>query len=365
LSETGKRQKCYFKTKEEAVGAIQRIKVRKENHGTAAKLLSPADEQQAASALKLLKNAGCTTQLTVIVGEYLERLRRRNSSKRLDEAWDAYLNRGDVVLSKVHRRSLLGTKKRLVSLQAKLVAEVTANDIEACLGDAAATYRNAMIREIRAVLNWCKAGTRKWLIENPADDCEFAAVDRSKEVQIYTTAEIRKIMTATLQKHPDLVPAIAMMTFAGVRPDHTDGEIVKLEWGHILHDDHHQKRIELPGGITKTGKQRSVKIRPALLSWIHLHIQRGGTPEGLVCPVKGQALRKKMREIFESSQVTRIQDGFRHSFASYLAPIDGLDAVETELGHQGGREVLNRHYRTDVRKVIAEQFWEISPDRIN
>jgi len=362
LSDTGSRQKRYFKTKDEALGAIQSIKVRKENHGTAAKLLSPADEQQAVSALNLLRKAGCTTQLTVIVGEYLERLRRRNSSKRLDEAWDAYLNRGDATFSKVHRRSLLSTKKRLVSIHAKPVAEITANDIEVCLGDAAATYRNAMLREIRAVLNWCKGGNRKWLKENPANDCEFAAVERSKEVRIYTSAEIRKIMTATVQRHPDLVPSIAIMTFAGVRPDHIDGEIVKLEWKHILHDDHHHKRIELPGGITKTGKQRSVTIRPALLSWLQWHIQHGGAPEGLVCPVKGQALRKKMREIFDASGVARIQDGFRHSFASYLAPVEGLDAVETELGHQGGRQMLNRHYRTDVRKVIAEQFWEIMSD---
>jgi len=36
-----------------------------------------------------------------------------------------------------------------------------------------------------------------------------------------------------------------------------------------------------------------------------------------------------------------------------------MDVVETELGHQGGREVLNRHYRTDVRKIIANQFWAI------
>jgi hypothetical protein len=71
LSDSGRRQKRYFKTKDEALGAIQSIKVRKENHGTAAKLLSPADEQQAASALKLLRTAGCTTQLTVIEGEYL------------------------------------------------------------------------------------------------------------------------------------------------------------------------------------------------------------------------------------------------------------------------------------------------------
>ena len=359
FSDTGRRQKRYFKTKDEAQGAVQSIKVRKENHGTAAKLLSPADEQQAVSALNLLRKAGCTTQLVVIVGEYLEKLRRRNLSKRLDEAWDAYINRGDATLSKVHRRSLLSTKKRLVSLHAKRVAEITANDIEACLGDAAATYRNAMLREIRAVFNWCKAGNRKWLKENPANDCEFAAVERSKEVRIYTSAEIRKILTATVQRHSDLVPAIAMMTFAGVRPDHIDGEIVKLEWNHILHDDHHHQRIELPGSITKTGKQRSVNIRPALLSWLQWHIRRGGSNQGLVCQVKGQALRKKMREIFEASGVARIQDGFRHSFASYLAPVEGLDAVETELGHQGGRQVLNRHYRTDVRKIIANQYWAI------
>jgi integrase len=359
LSETGKRQKCYFKTKEEAVGAIQRIKVRKENHGTAAKLLSPADEQQAAGALKLLRNSGCTTQLTVIVGEYLERLRQRDSSKPLSEAWDAYLNRGDVVLSRVHRRSLLATKKRMVTLHAKLIADISGDDIEACLLDAAPTYRNAMLREIRSVFNWCTRGARKWLRENPANDCEFAAVERTKEVRIYTPPEIKKFMRATVKKHPDLVPAVAIMTFAGVRPDHLDGEIVKLEWGHILYDDRHHKRIELPGGITKTGKQRSVKIRSSLQSWLHWHIQRGGTRDGLVCPVKGQALRKKMREVFEESGVTRIQDGFRHSFASYLAPVDGMDVVETELGHQGGREVLNRHYRTDVRKIIANQFWAI------
>ncbi len=359
LSETGTRQKRYFKTKEEALGAIQRIKVRKENHGTAAKLLSPADEQQAASALKLLRSSGCTTQLTVIVGEYLEQIRRRDSSKPFSEAWDAYLNRVDKDLSKVHRRRLVATKKRMVTLHPKMVAEISRDDIEDCLKDAAPTYRNAMLREIRSVLNWCMSGARKWLTENPANDCEFAAVERSKEVQIYTPSEIKKLMRATVEKHPELVPAVALMTFAGVRPDHLDGEIVKLDWGHILYDDRHHKRIELPGSITKTGKQRSVKIRPSLLSYIQWHIQRGGTRVGLVCPVKGQALRKKMRAVFDESKVTRIQDGFRHSFASYLAPVDGLDVVETELGHQGGREVLNRHYRTDVRKTIAKQFWEI------
>ena len=75
--------------------------------------------------------------------------------------------------------------------------------------------------------------------------------------------------------------------------------------------------------------------------------------------IRDRPLRAKIRAIYEEAQVTRIQDGLRHSFASYLAPIDGLNVVETELGHQGGREVLNRHYRTDVRKPIAKKFWAI------
>ena len=179
----------------------------------------------------------------------------------------------------MHRRRLVATKKRMVTLHPKMVAEISRDDIEDCLKDAAPTYRNAMLREIRSVLNWCMSGARKWLTENPANDCEFAAVERSKEVQIYTPSEIKKLMRATVEKHPDLVPAVAIMTFAGVRPDHLDGEIVKLEWGHILHDDRHHKRIELPGCITKTGKQRSVKIRPSLQSWIQWHILRGVAPE--------------------------------------------------------------------------------------
>ena len=85
------------------------------------------------------------------------------------------------------------------------------------------------------------------------------------------------------------------MTFAGVRSDHLERKIVKMEWNYILYTNRYHKRIELLGGITKTGKQRSAKIRSLFLSWIHWHIQRVGINDELVCPVKAQALRKKMR----------------------------------------------------------------------
>lgn len=363
LSGTGRRQKRYFKTKEAAQGEAQRIKVRKENHGTDRRLLSPADEIQAASALKLLREAQCETQLTVIVGKYLQRLSENLTSKRFDEAWDAYINRSDKNISAPHRRSLKATKNRLAALHEKLVSDISAREIDQALKGASASYRNSLLREIRAVFNWCMGGTRKWLSKNPADECEFSAVAKFAEVAIYTPEQIAQLMAATVKLHPDLVPAMAMMTFAGIRPDHDYGEIVGLDWSHVIHDDTGEERLELPGSITKTGKQRSIKIRPALNSWIQWHFKHGGSQTGAVCPVKGGALRKRLRSIFDESRVKRIQDGLRHSFASYLAPIEGLDTVEAELGHQGGREVLNRHYRTDVRAEVARKFWKLHAPR--
>lgn len=361
LSTTGKRQKRFFKSKEEASTEAHLIKVRRENHGTAAKLLSPAQEQQAVSAFKLLRDAECETQLTHVVADYLQRFRQLKSSKTLAYAWDAYINRNDRKASEAHNRNLRASKKRFGPLLSKTVAEITPSDIEGCLAGSAATYRNALLREIRAVLNWCMGGARKWLKENPAKACEFAAVRKAKEVEIYSIREIKTLLNKTYHTYPDLIPAVAIMIFAGVRPDCEDGEIIGLRWSHVVIDDAGHERLELPGTITKTSKQRSIKIRPALLSWIQWHVDMQGNTSGLVCPYKGQRLRSRMREIFKATQITRIQDGFRHSFASYLSPVEGLDVVEQELGDQSGRELLNKHYRTDVRRAVADKFWQISP----
>lgn len=354
LSETGKRQRRFFQSKTEAAGEIKRIKIRQENHGTAAKLLTPSDEEQAAAALKLLKKAGEEKQLVEIVQEYLQRKVDDEASVTLTHCWNEYVKGTEGR----HKKNLERTLKRFESVGGTLVSKLTAKEIEGCLEGASDTYWNAMLREVKAVLNFAKLDKHGWLKKNPADELGKRAHELG-EVQIYTVDQVKDLMAATVKTHPELVPAMAVMTFAGIRPDPDDGEIVELDWSHILHDDRRHERIELPGSITKTGKQRSVKMRPALLSWIRWHLKKKRRKTGLVCPEKGEPLRKKLRAIYEEAKVSRIQDGLRHSFASYLAPIDGLNVVETELGHQGGREVLNRHYRTDVRKPIAKKFWAI------
>jgi hypothetical protein len=369
LSDDGKRQKRFFETKELAEGEIQRLKVRKENHGTAAKLLSPADEQQAVSALKLLRDKGITLQLSEVVGDYIKRWEQRNASVTLSYAWDAFIkSREERKRSAVHLRNLEKSKKRFSPIMEKLVSDITAKDIEKCLEGTAQTYRNALLREIRAVLNHGMKGGRKWLKENPVSDCEII-IPKLSPVKIYTPEEIGAILETTAKLYPELIPAVSLMAFAGIRPDIKTGEITRLEWEH-LHLKDKKKRIELPETITKKAKLRTIEIRPALASWLEWHSSRGGKTTGLVVTEKPGVLRSKLRDIHSSAKVNRgkdneraiqkrIQDGLRKSFASYLAHIEGREKAENELGHTGDKVTMERHYRAGVRDAEAKAFWKL------
>ena len=216
LSDDGKRQKRFFKSEVLAKGEIQRLKIRKENHGTAAKLLSPADEQQAVSALRLLRDKGITLQLSEVVGDYITRWESRNASVTLDHAFTEYLKSlKRHHRSKVHQKSIKNVQDRFAIVKDKLVADLKASDIEKGLEGAAPSYRNAVLARIRAVLNFCMKGGRKWLTANPANDCEIITI-KLGEVAIYSVEEIAAVMETTARLHPKLVPALALMTLTGL-----------------------------------------------------------------------------------------------------------------------------------------------------
>lgn len=368
MSDTGKKQERFFKTKELAQGEVQRLKVRKENHGTAAKLLTPADEQQAVSALKLLRDKGITKQLSEIVGDYIKSWEERNASKTLSFAWASYIKQlKDDGASEAHQKNHRRTLKRFIkqSLHEKLLTDLTAKDIEEVIGGSSKSYYNVQLRELRSVLNY--GISKKWLRVNPVEEVKFKK-RKLGEVEIYTPHEIKALMDTTRRLYPELVPAMAVMAFAGIRPDHLSGEITKIEWGHILTATR-DKTIELPASVTKTGKRRTIKIRPVLASWLQWHKDSGGVTTGLVCPEKGEPLRTKLREIFNATKVKgvsveRIQDGLRHSFGSYLSKSESLDKAEQELGHAGGRELLNRHYRQDIKAALASSFWALRAPKV-
>ena len=73
LSTTGTRQRRYFRKKSEAEGFVAKLNVRREIHGPARSLLTPAQEEQAAAAFNLLAEVKLAVTLAEITGQYLAR----------------------------------------------------------------------------------------------------------------------------------------------------------------------------------------------------------------------------------------------------------------------------------------------------
>lgn len=362
-SETGKRQRRFFPTKEHAKGEVQRLKARVEKHGTGSKLLAPATEENAARAVELLKAEGVgDSQLAAIVLEYIERKREREKSVTLLECWNSYITE-KVKEGKrpAHIKNLERTRKRFAPLHSKMLPDITRQDLADCMVGLSASYHNLTLRELRSVLNYAMKGELEWLSANPAEKISFI-VRKLGEVEIYTPSEIEKLFKTCRETDFELIPALVMMTFCGVRPAHENGEIVRLKWKHLfIHDT--EPRIEISAKVAKTDKARQITLRPAVLDWLSWWTHNGGNPEGMIVKKPDEPFRDALQALFKRAEVERIQDGLRKTFASYLAKAETKDTAIKELGHSGG-ELLDRHYRTDVTMAEAKAFWAILPPPI-
>jgi integrase len=362
-SESGKRQKRFFPTKELAKGELQRLKARVETHGTSSKLLTPATEENAARAVELLKAEGLgDAELAAIVREFIERKREREKSVTLLECWNSYIQQKQAEGKRpVHIKNLERTCRRFAPLHAKMLPDITRQDLADCMAGLSASYHNLTLRELRSVLNFAMAGEREWLSTNPAEKISFI-VRKLQAVKIYSPGEVEKLLRACREIDFELIPAFVLMTFCGIRPDDEHGEIVRLEWEQLFMQDT-EPRIEISADVAKKNRRRQVTLRPAVLAWLSWWISNGGTPQGLIVKTSGEAFRLSLREVFKKANVSRIQDGLRKTFASYLAKAETKDIAIKELGHSGGG-LLDRHYRTDVTKAEATAFWQIFPPPI-
>jgi len=354
LSANGKRQRRFFATKSAAEGEIQRLKVRKENHGISAKLLDPAQEQQSAAALKLLRDAGLDVQLAQVVGDYISRQDKRSKSLSLAKVWQKYIDAEP--RSDRHTRNLQGTLRRFKPLHDRLVIDITVEQIKDVLAGAAVTYKNRMIREAGAVFAFAKL--HDWLQNDP-----FEKIKQGKhkigERSIYTLAETQALLATAARNDEKLIPYVCIAIFAGLRPDNWQGELARLQWGHV---NIAESMITLPASITKTGRKRFVPIEPCLMAWLQWYIERHGIQSGSVCPEIGDPLRDRLRAVFDAAKVKREKDATRHTYASYwLSQFRDEGELALRLGHVGGVKVLHTHYFQNVDRADAEKFWQLTP----
>jgi integrase len=169
---------------------------------------------------------------------------------------------------------------------------------------------------------------------------------KSSEIKILTLAEVEKVLDACQSVEERRV--VALLAFAGIRPDAESGEIARLHWEAVG-----AKEIYIAPATSKTGSDRHIPLTPRLRAEIDGHPTEG--------PVLPANWRRSWQRIRKAAGIAGEQDILRHSFAShYLAATDEARA-KAAMGHTAGSSTLFRHYRRAVTQADGLAYFGLKP----
>jgi len=199
-------------------------------------------------------------------------------------------------------------------------------------------------RMLVVLFNFAKA--QGWLRTNEetAADALGTYKIKQREVEIYTPAEIAKLLNAA---DPDFVPYLVMIAFGGVRRE----ELHKgLLWESINFD---RGYIIVSAAIAKTGRKRKIVMHENLLEWLLPNRMKSG-------PIFKTDPRKRIAKVVRLSGVKWKRNALRHSFGSYrMEQTKNEGQVALEMGNSP--KVVKDHYFEIVDERAMREYWSIKP----
>jgi integrase len=223
----------------------------------------------------------------------------------------------------------------------------------------AQSYRNN--RAVLSVL-FSFAVSRGYAYDSPVESVECVKLNGG-DIEVFTPAEIARLLNAAKEKFPDFLPCLAIGAFAGLR----SAEIERLEWSDIHLGE---KFIVVSAGKSKTASRRIVPITDNLAQWLAPYANKEGRifAEGIALFHNMQRRVAAATAIQADSEnnipaqkaVTWKANGLRHSYASYrFAQISDAGRVAGELGNSAA--IVHRHYRELVKPSDAAKWFGVSP----
>ena len=182
---------------------------------------------------------------------------------------------------------------------------------------------------------------------NPAMEMVRHRVEHH-EVDFLHVEDLHRIVAALETKRQDLLPLVAFVCFAGLRPS----EVARLDWMEV--GDNY---IRLPGTKSKTGYSRQIPIPQNLKKWSG----KWRSEAGLVCgKVK---LGDVNAAILAVSGVRLGHDAMRHGYGTHRQMIlKNVAQVANEMGNSV--EICRRHYlNAFCTEREAEEWFAISPSQ--
>ena len=346
-SESGRRERHYFQSKQSAQSYCDQVKTKIENYGSKAQLLTPSEVEQAVQAFEKIKPY--RVPLNAVVEEWILRRKQADASVTFLNLMDEFAQAGRKKRKRSvgYRRSINQVSARMASLHTKKVSEITAVEIETAVDGMTSSVRNYSLRILSCAFNL--AVRRGWSAANPLVKVEQDAIER-KEIQIYLPRQVKRILVAAEKYDRELIPFLAISFFAGVRRS----EVIRMDWKNV---ELPEKFIKLPIQVTKTKQGRNIPIEPNLLEWLRPY----SSAEGPVAPFSESILRKKERQLRLKHRVPAIKHGPRHCYGTYwLAAHEKIDRLMLSMGHTDF-ETTQEHYAKAATKKSADLYWRIVP----
>ncbi len=345
-----KRKRRYFPSRKEALSFIDKSLVDREKLGHEAFTLPINLRIEALACIKLLKPIN--SSLTQAVEFFIRNRPRPESSKTISVLAKEFIKSRKAMNCRERTLTQYESYLRVIGAEFGEVdlKTIARQDIEDWLEDSewsARTRKNYLVT-FSTLLGFALA--KGYRSDNPAAAIERPLLDE-KPVGILTSEQARRLLEVATAYERDLVPALAIALFAGLRRS----EYFVLDWSEI---DFKQRTIEIKALKAKTRQRRLVAISDNLAAWLETYQKINGS----VCADSSMdAFSERLRGLVEKAGIVPWpHNAMRHSFGSYfLAKTKNENLTATEMGNSPG--IVIRHYRAVVKHEQVDKYWAIVP----
>ena len=356
-------------------------------HGLSAFELTPRQRLAAKEALRLLGGrAGLEEAVRFWCDHHPD-----GSSVSTADLVDRYM--ADMEARRLRGLTVSTARSRLARFVAdygdRPACTITAEDCREWLGirGGEARNRNNLRATVRAAFSF--AVKRGIVTRNPMDAVEKTAMERTRP-EHWPVERVEALLRAAQAFAPGMVPVLAVMAFAGLRPY----EAARLDWSRV---NLRAGCITILGKTSKTRTDRLVEPIPEnLAAWLAPHRKDRGPlapPEGTLTRWRVRLAAAAVIGIREVRRRLALQDGkhkveireeglawsaiiaeakdagplwpvdiLRHTFATYhLAAHGDIGRLAELMGNSPG--IIRVHYRGLATQKEAAAFWSITPSK--
>jgi integrase len=325
MTATGKRRRKYFtgKTAAEKFAASLR-----QNHKTGMRggMIPVALANQAQEAARILEGSGVSIVEAARLA--VARIATTASKETFRERYARAMLWGEMHWRDVYRNDMEKLPRWVPSLMPLACGVIDRERIEEALQENRTLSRSTI--DMRAARVLAIIGFRE-------------RHRKSTTIHILTPDQQKAVLAAC--QGADERRAIALLLYAGIRPDAETGEISRLLWQNVG-----KAEIYVPQDASKTGADRLIPIKPVLRRELKDHPKSG--------PVAPANWKRRWARIRKTAGIGHMNDVLRHTFASHYLAAFGEDAAKQALGHAAGSSTLFRHYRRAVNEAQGKAFFK-------